>query len=156
MQTIYTKKQQAEFFNGKHQLRTLVHKWSTRGYGNSKILNGAGNILGKAGGCGYDRYGTALGNAIMELFPEAVAKLAKRECRGKRRNYKQASNFYGLFYDSLNDKAWIDGGCGSDCVRKILNKIGFSLEYVGDSERSQNGETFYRLMPLTTHDRKYG
>lgn len=155
MKTLLTIKQQNDFLDANWRTKTLVHKWSTRGYGNSKILDGADNVIGKAGGCGYDRYGAALGNAISELFPEEILKLAKRECKGNRREYKGAKNYYGLFYNAKDDKAWLDGACGSGCMVKILNKIGFTLSYVGEAERSNSGETFYTLSPLSKHDRKY-
>lgn len=47
------------------------------------------------------------------------------------------------------------------CVRgivhekKILNKIGFSLSYVGQSDHGRTGEQFYTLQPITKHERKY-
>lgn len=155
MRTLMTKKQQSEFLANNWRAKTITHKWSTRGYGNSKILDGGNEIIGKAGGCGYDRYGAALGDAIMALFPDEVLKLAKRECKGRRRTYKTAKNFYGLYYNAIEGKAWLDGACGSSCMLRILNKIGFSLEYVGESERSNNGEQFYTLRPLSKHERKY-
>lgn len=154
-QTLLTKEQQYAFLNDNWQLKSLTHRWSTRGYGNSKILDSQGNVMGKAGGCGYDRYGAALGKAISAMFPKEVYKLAKRECKGSRRTYKNSAAFYGLFFNSVDDKAWLDGECGSNCMERILNKIGFSLERVGSSERSNSGEDFYRLMPITDHDRRY-
>jgi hypothetical protein len=155
MQTLLTKKQQQEWLNNNRENATWVHKWSTRGYGNSKIVNGAGDVIGKASGCGYDRYGTAIGEAMTTLFPAEILKLAKRECKGPRREYRGSETFYGLFYNAKTGRAWVDGGCGSSCMVKILKKIGFSLEYVGESERSNTGEQFYRLVPITAHDRKY-
>ena len=155
LRTLLTIKQQHAFLADHWQAKTLTHKWSTNGYGNSKILDGQGNVIGKAGGCGYDRYGTALGNAMTALFPKLIHKLAKRECKGSRRTYKQAKDFYGLFYNAVTDKAWVDGGCGHESMKRILQKIGFSLEYVGESERSRTGEQFYRLVPITKHERKY-
>lgn len=155
MKTLLTIKQQEQFLSDNWQLKTIVHKWSCRGYGNSKILDNRDSLLGKAGGCGYDRYGAALGNAISEMFPSEVIRLAKRECKGKRRNYKGAKNFYGLFYNSVDKKAWLDGGCGESCMIKILNKIGFTLEQVAAFDRGQTGETVYIMKPLTKHDKKY-
>lgn len=155
MKTLLTIKQQNEFLSENWVNKTFEHKWSNRGMGNSKILDGAGNIIGKAGGCGYDRFGAALGVAIMTVFPEEVLKIAKSKCKGKRRTYKQASDFYGMFYNSVDKKAWLDGACGSDCMIKVLNKIGFSLLRVGKSEQSNSGNVFYTLTPITKHERKY-
>lgn len=118
MRTLLTIKQQNAFLDTNWHLKTITHKWSTNGYGNSRILDGRGDLLGRAGGCGYDRYGAALGNAITEIFPEEVLRLAKRECKGRRREYKGAPNFYGLFYNSKEKRAWLDGACGESCMKK--------------------------------------
>lgn len=156
MQTIMTIAQQKEWLNKNWQYSTLVHKWSTNGYGNSKILAN-GDVIGKADGCGYDRYGAALGNAIMEMFPKELHKLAKRHCVGKRRNYKQPKNsrLYGLFYDAIKDRAWVDGACGSNQMIYILNAIGFGLDYVRESKRSHTGKQFYTMRPVSKNERKW-
>ncbi len=155
MRTILTIKEQHQFFEEHPEASTWVHRWSTRGMGSSRILDGAGDVIGRAGGCGYYRYGTALGRAIEHYFSREILKLAKRECLGPRRERRGSKIFYGLFYDSVRKKAWVEGSCGSDAMNKILNKIGFSLDYVGETSRSNNGETFFTLSPLTAHDRKY-
>lgn len=153
--TLLTIEQQHEWLTLNHTRRTLEHKWSIRGMGNSKILDSNGVVLGKANGCGYDRYGAALGRAITELFPEEVLKLAKRECKGRRRTRKQSEEFYGLFYNSVEGIAWLDGACGSRCMERVLNKIGFTLVYVAETNGSQNGSAFYRFEPLTKNQRRY-
>lgn len=151
MKTELSKAQQAEWLN--NNSATLEHKWSARGMGSSKIIHG-GEVIGKAGGCGYDRYGAALGNAIESLFPEQLMALAKRECKVRRNaNSKSSENFYGL--SLYKGKAGLDGGCGHREMEKVLNKIGFSLNCVGDSSTSNAGSTFYTLEPLTDRDRKY-
>jgi hypothetical protein len=126
--------------------------------GNSKILDGADNVIGKAGGCGYDRYGAALGTAIAELFTPELLKLARRECKELKpnRTRKGSKDYYGLFYNAKDKTAYVDGGCGSDCMVKILNKIGFTLQWVGETGgHGQSGVVFYTLQPLSAHDRKY-
>ena len=157
MKTILNKTQQVEWLANNWINHSLTHKWSTRGYGNSKILDHGGSVIGKAGGCGYDRYGAALGNAISAIFPEELYKLAKRHCVGRRRTYKQPKNriLYGLFFDAVGGKAWVDGGCGSSQMVNILNAIGFGLDYVGSSERSNNGEQFYTLRPVSRGEREW-
>lgn len=154
MRTILTIKEQHEFLNTNWNYKTLTHKWSCRGYGNSKVIAN-GEVIAKAGGCGYDRFGAAIGEAIAHIFGKELNKLARRECKGKRRDRKGSEKFYGLFYDSVKKRAWVDGGCGSECMKKILNKIGFSLEYVGESEQAQSGEAFYSLVPVTKHNRRF-
>lgn len=156
MKTILNKKQQAEWLQ--RNTHSLEHKWSTNGYGNSRILDSAGNVIGKAGGCGYDRYGAALGNAISELFPAELYKLAKRHCVGRRRTYKQPKNhtLYGLFFDAVKGRAWVDGGCGSSQMVNILNAIGFGLDYVGETGgRGRTGSQFYTLRPVSKQEREW-
>jgi len=153
MKTLLTVKEQHSYLADNWQHKTWKHKWSCRGMGNSKIIDARDNVIGKAGGCGYDRYGAAIGQAITTLFGKEVHKLAKRECKGTRRNYKKSEKFYGLFYDGTTDKAWLDGGCGHTCMTKILNKIGFSLQYIGESKQAHSGEQFHSLLPVTKSDK---
>jgi len=155
MRTILTIKEQNEFLSKNYHLTSISHKWSTRGMGNSKILDRNKDVIAKAGGCGYDRYGAALGNAITAMFPNEVLKLAKRECKGRSQTRKGSEKFYGLFYDKKNNRAYLDGGCGSSCMEAILNKIGFTLQYVNEHQQSRGGETFYVLTPITKQQRKW-
>lgn len=157
MKTILTIEQQKQWLSDNWRNHTLIHRWSTNDYGNSKITDGERNIIGKASGCGYDRYGAALGEAITSMFPKELHELAKRHCKGRRRNYKQPKNqrLYGLFFDSTKNRAWVDGGCGSSQMVNILNAIGFGLDYAGESERSRTGEQFYTLRPVSKHEREW-
>ncbi len=155
MKTLLTIEQQKEWLSANWKNGTIRHYWSCNGYGNSKLFDQCDNLITKEGGCGYDRYGKIIGNMIAIFFPEQLYKLAKSKCTGKRRTYKQAKDFYGLFYNSVDRTAWVDGACGSDCMKKILNKIGFTLECVGQADNGRTGNQFYKLIPITKHDRKY-
>lgn len=150
MKTLHTVKQQKEFLAANHALATIEHKWSCRGYGNSKIFSGSGDQLAKRTGCGYDRFGAALGDAIQAIFSAEVYKLAKRtrNTKADRKNYQPSTKFYGLFYDAVKDKAWLDGACGSEQMIRILNAIGYDLQYVAKCEQSNTGSTFYTLQPV--------
>lgn len=149
-QTLIPKKQQlTHSLNG----TILIHKWNTNGHGSSRFLTNSGDVISEAGGCGYDRRGTAFGDVIEKFFPNELEKLAKRECKGKRKTYKTSKKFYGLFYNSKDDKVLLDGGCGWDCMVRILNKIGFSVEYNGESEKGRTGEQFFKIVPLKSNDR---
>jgi hypothetical protein len=155
MKTTLNKTQQLDALQ--HVGRALIHKWSTNGYGSSKIIDSRGNVIGAAKGCGYDRYGAALGDAISKLFPVELHTLAKRHCKGKRRNYKQPANnrLYGLFYDAVKDRAWVDGGCGSRQMENILNALGFGLDRVGDTgNKGRTGSGFYQLRPVSKRERE--
>jgi len=155
--TLMTKAEQTQFLSDNWEVTTITHKWSSRGYGSSRIVDKQDNVLGKANGCGYDRYGTALGNAIEAMFPEQLLRLAKSKCKGRNPRRKGSNDFYGLFLVKAEDgtRAYTDGGCGSDCMMRILNKIGFSLKFVAGSNKSSGGEGFYSLVPITKTDRKW-
>lgn len=155
MRTILTITEQKQFLHSNWQLATITHKWSSRGYGNSKIIDKRGDQLAKATGCGYDRFGAAIGEAIQYLFHLELNKLGKRECRGTSHTRKASKKYYGLFYNAATQTAYLDGACGSSCMMKILNKIGFELTQVAETERSNTGEVFYTLEPISAHARKY-
>jgi len=154
--TILTITQQNTWCQQNHT--ALTHKWSCRGYGNSKMLH-CDTVIAKASGCGFDRFGTVLGDAIEHLFGGALTTLASKECRKPYGSFggdhKASDALYGLFYDADKKRGYVDGGCGHDCMRRILNRIGFSLEYVGETGGSVTGEQFYQLTPLSQRDREF-
>ena len=155
MKTLLTIKQQNDFLANNARLTTLTHKWSCRGYGNSKIIDQRGNVLAKATGCSYDRFGTVIGDFIEVTFQTEIQRLAKRFCKTKYAGGRKSSKeFYGMFL--RKDKSvTLDGACGERAMTDILACIGFELVQVGNTERSNNGEVFYSLVPVSKHNRKY-
>jgi hypothetical protein len=155
MKTLLTIKQQNEFLSTNWQLQTITHKWSCRGYGNSKILDKRANVLSKASGCGYDRFGAAIGAFIQRTFQEELDKLAIKHCKGTNKHRRTSIEYYGLFYNKEEKRAYVDGACGENCMKRILNKIGFDLNYLVKSDKGQTGETFYSLEPISAHNRRH-
>lgn len=153
--TVFTIKQQKAFLSDNRIFTTWTHRWSSRGMGNSKIILNNGDVIGKASGCGYDRFGSAIGNAMTRVFGKEIHALAKAKCKGKIRTYKQSPDLYGMFYNAKTGKAWLDGACGFSSMETILNKLGFSLEWVTDIERANNGESVYKLIPVTKTQRRW-
>lgn len=155
MKTLLTIAQQKAFIADNWKIETITHKWSTRGYGNSKIIDQRGNMLAKATGCGYDRFGTVIGDFIQVTFQNELQRLAKRFCKkpyaGDRKSSKE---FYGMFLKP-DGSVYLDGACGYDCMFRILNCIGFELVKVGEFEKTYNGEVFYNLRPVSDHNKKY-
>lgn len=149
MRTLLTKKQRQQWLHDNFRKAVITHKWSCRGYGNSKLYSGFDSefeqLEAKRGGCGYDRFGAALGDLISSYFPQEVYKLAKRTCKGKRRTYKSSGEFYGLFFNSVKDEAWLDGACGESCMLRVLEKIGFKLNYIRSIDNGQTGCTIYTI-----------
>lgn len=155
MKTILTISGQQEFIEKNFSQVNIEHKWSYRGYGNSKILDFRNNVITKAGGCGYDRFGTVIGQLIEILFPDELYKLAKRECKGTSKTRKTSGKYYGMFFNKEKDRAYLDGACGIDCMKRVLNKIGFELEFLNETKGSVSGSEFYRIIPVSKHIRKY-
>lgn len=156
MRTIQTKQQQKETVGHAGHI-ALVHKWSTRGYGSSRIsfFDSRGPYTKtkecKRSGCGYDRFGATLGDVMEELFPRELNKLALRVCKGKRLSTrKQSETFYGLFYNAKEKRAYVDGACGTSSMEWILAAIGYELISCGsDGSQGYTGSDFYILRPLT-------
>lgn len=135
---------------------TIEHKWSARGMGNSKVLVD-GETIARAGGCGYDRWGKVLGDAIQALFPDEVKKLADKHCKTKYSNGKarKADKFYGMFKNA-SGAPYLDGGCGSREMQTILNAIGFSLQQVAETNpNAKTGTVTYQLQPISKHEREW-
>ena len=155
MKTLMTIKQQKAFITDNWNLETICHRWSTRGYGSSRIIDQRGNTLSKATGCGYDRFGTVIGDFIQTTFQAELQRLAKRFCKTKYpTGGKSSKQFYGLFMRP-DGTPYLDGACGYECMSRILNCIGFELHQCGKSEKTYNGDEFLQLRPVSDHNKKY-
>lgn len=157
MKTLLTIAQQNEFLSNNYAIQTIEHKWSSRGYGNAKILDCNDSILAKAIGCGYDRFGTVIGQFIEVTFQDELLKLAKRFCKeGKRGATRKGSKeFYGMFYNAKTREASLDGGCGYQSMCKVLNAIGFELKTVSRKCFSNHGFEMLNINPVSAHNKKY-
>ena len=83
-------------------MRTVARLWHADGY-----------IVGQAGGCGYDRQGSALGEAIATLIPgDRLADLAFGNVAGVRMH---------------GGVVCIDGGVGMSAMITVLRALGFAL-----------------------------
>lgn len=144
MRTLLTIKQQEKFLSDNWNIETIEHRWARSGM-SAKLLTSRGSLITKAGGCGYDRWGTLIGQFIEIYFPEELTKLAKRFCKTKGTYRNSSDRFYGLF---LRDgKGYLDGGCGINCMEKVLACIGFELSY---GVRGNYYETL-TLKPVSKH-----
>lgn len=140
MKTIMTIAQQTEFLATNWKNETIEHTWSTRGTGSSRLFNSRQEMISKANGCGYDRFGKALGYLIETLFNEELQILGKRH----------GSKFYGM--NNYSGKKWtVDGACGSDSMIKILAAIGFDFKKIAGNSKSE----FYSLSPVSANTKKW-
>ena len=133
-----TKKQRKQFLNDNFKLSTLNFKCSRNYVVRIYNLRGEKTEF-YAGGGGYDKQGTCLGQLINHYFNNEIKKL-------------NTSDFYGLTHwnkktkkhqkrSSKNTKSYVNGACGFNSMQKILNKIGFKLQFVYES----NNSTMYKM-----------
>lgn len=90
-----------------------------------------GIVLGKASGGGYDKGGTALGQAIQALFAEEIKSLPL-PTRTKSGGVK---GLYGL-YESKDGRRWLEGGCGKESMLRILEALGYTVSCYSTSKYS--------------------
>tara|TARA_R110001606_G_scaffold219342_1_gene367176 strand:+ start:481 stop:948 length:468 start_codon:yes stop_codon:yes gene_type:complete len=152
MKTILTNQQKKDFLNENWRLTTLSFKWSRAGV--CRIYDRRNEKTEfNAGGYGYDKKGTALGNLINTYFSEELKKLPS-ETGGKA--FSKKKGFYGLTHynpkgksnsrrylkrSTPNTRSYVDGGCGFNSMKSILWKIGFKLTFVKES----SNELIYTL-----------
>lgn len=85
-----------------------------------------------ASGSGYDKAGTALGQAIEQLFAEELKSLrAGAVVRGPAPNDRttDAQGVHGLTLHECGGipmRALLDGACGIKCMYKVLRALGFA------------------------------
>ena len=147
--TILNIKEQKDYSLGADAI--LIHKWSARGMGNSKLINNVNIVVGKASGCGYDRWGACLADFISKRFAAELQKLAKKTVKGKAYKYSgftPCPAFYGMRYNRKTGEVALDGGCGSSCMENILNAIGFRLRFAGETAQTNSGAVHYVLEPF--------
>jgi hypothetical protein len=144
IKTILSKKQQTEFLNTNYTLKTLHFKWGKTGMHKCWLYDRVDNVLGSAGGYGYDKKGTAFGEFINTHFNKELKKLNSNDYYGlSHYNTKKTKNRFQK-RASKNTITSVDGGCGFHCMVDILNRIGFELKFVKETK----WDTFYILTEL--------
>lgn len=147
-----TKQQRADFLRENWRLQTLTFNWTTSrardSYGwNICTLKGfKGDKIASTCGGGYDMKGTVLGEMINKYFTYELKKLVANSG-----SMDTPSGFYGLSHYNPNAKTskrrflkratsntrtYVDGGCGFDSMRRILEKIGYKIEFVKETKNS--------------------
>lgn len=140
---------------------TLEIKWTvsrgadTYGY-NICSLWCRGKKLASCSGGGYDMAGTVLADFIKMIFPDELRTLTANA------GGNEAGGFYGLRFSIERGDKWerlrkweqgasvsLDGGCGFESMEKILNALGYTVQYV--NVKSQKNQ-IYIFRKLTTGD----
>lgn len=105
-----------------------------------------GELLRKltAGGCGYDREGSALGNWMMAQ--PAIAEGIKH-LTANSGSMDTPTGYYGLSHynskarkwqkrSSKNTKSSVDGACGFSTMCRIMKALGYTVTYGGGTKLS--------------------
>ena len=144
MRKLLTKKQREAWLDENWRYGVLTFHYSdNKRIGNIvKVLDKRGDIIKgvRCKGGGYDMTGTCLGQFMEKNFPEQIKRLDSREFYGvhhwntktKKRQYRS----------SENTRTTIDGGCGMNSMRNILEKIGFKLEYINETRGKVDTTTY--------------
>ena len=144
MRTLLTKQQSKDFVRENWRFQTLTFNWTisrgrdTYGYNICTLKDYKGEKIASTCGGGYDMKGTVLGEMINKYFTHELKKLSTKDFYGlshynpnaktsKRRFLKRATS---------NTKTYVDGGCGFDSMRRILEKIGFKIQLVKEGKNS--------------------
>ena len=149
MKTILSKAKQETFLDDNWKVKTLHFKWGKTGMHKCWLYDRNDNVLGSAGGCGYDKKGTAFGEFLISHFSEELKKINAKDFYGLSHYNNQTKKYQDRA--SKHTKTYVDGACGFNCMEDILNKIGFNLVFVKDTK----WDTFYTLeeLPRKHHSR---
>tara|TARA_Y100000593_G_scaffold64856_1_gene119533 strand:- start:94 stop:504 length:411 start_codon:yes stop_codon:yes gene_type:complete len=132
------KEQRTMFLRCNWRLKTLCFRWNRSG--TCRIYDFRGDFTKfYAGGYGYDKQGTCLAKLMNYYFSDELKKL-------------NSDKFYGLSHynsktckyqkrASKNTRSSVNGACGFESMRTILNKIGFKLTFIYED----NNCNIYRL-----------
>lgn len=102
----------------------LHFSYSRGGTVTCRMWHPDGFVMGRAGGGGYDKKGAALGDALMQLFPDDLKSLPLPV---RRANGSVESGLYGL-NETKEGKRYLDGACGFSCMEKVLEALGFKVQ----------------------------
>ncbi len=120
-------------------MKRLKFKWTvsrgrdTYGY-NICSLWVDGRKVSSCNGGGYDMKGTALANWIQEKFKEEVKKLNSAKYYGLHFYNKKTRKHHDRFRKGYS--FWLDGACGFDSIKRILNALGYKLIFADETRNS--------------------
>ena len=147
MKKLLSKKQREAWLDENWQYGVLTFRYSNGTHGNVvKVLDKRGDRIQSVGcsGGGYDMTGTCLGQFIELCFPKEIRRLDPRQFYGIKHynmNRKSRKDRYQV-RQSKNTRTIIDGACGMNSMRNILEKIGFKLEYITETRGRVDTTTY--------------
>ncbi len=128
--------QREQFLIENWRLETLNFKWSKSGV--CRIYDRRNDKTEfNAGGYGYDKKGTALGQLINKHFSNELKKLNSSEYYGLTHyNPEGRRGQRHLKRATAKTRSYVDGACGFNCMVDILRKIGFNAKFVQEDKNS--------------------
>ena len=140
---LLNKKQRADFLTENWRLETLIFRWGKSGMRAVRIYDKRNEKTPfGAGGYGYDKSGTALGRLMAHYFGNELKRLNSSKFYGLS-HYNTKTNKYQKTA-SKHTRTSVDGACGFSSMERILNKIGFGLEWITETKH----EIIYKLKSL--------
>jgi len=140
MKYLLNKQTRQEFLSDNWKLETLIFRWGKSGMRPVRIYDKRNDKTQfGAGGYGYDKKGTAFARLIAHYFGNELKRLDSSKFyglnhyNGKARKYQRRA--------SKHTSTSIDGACGFSSMERILNKIGFGLEFITETKH----EIIYKL-----------
>jgi hypothetical protein len=124
---------------------TVSRGQETDGYSICTLYANGQKVAVTKGG-GYDMVGTVVGGYLMASFSDRIQKLFETtKVPGDRPDYIKSTH-YGLF-GAEGKRAWLDGGCGLDCMIDIAGVIGVEI----GKRMLKSGDTVFLVSDLA-HD----
>ena len=133
MKYLLKKKTRQDFLSDNWKLETLIFRWGKSGMRPVRIYDKRNDKTEfGAGGYGYDKQGTAFGRLIAHYFGNELKRLDSSEFYGVRHyNNKTRKSQRRASKHTITS---IDGACGFSSMERILNKIGFGLEFITETK----------------------
>lgn len=107
----------------------------TYGYNICRLDDSVNRHRFRCMGGGYDMIGTVFAEWFQTYYPEKLkALLAGRkteDCNYSVKGYVRIPEFYGLTFTPEGEPR-LDGGCGIESMRRIVEACGFDVEWSGD------------------------
>ena len=133
MKYLLKKKTRQDFLSDNWKLETLIFRWGKSGMRPVRIYDKRNDKTEfGAGGYGYDKQGTAFGRLIAHYFGNELKRLDSSEFYGVR--HYNAKTRKSQRRASKHTITSIDGACGFSSMERILNKIGFGLEFITETK----------------------
>ena len=127
------KKEREKFLLDNWRFKTLNFKFSRSGV--CRIYDKRSDKTRfYAGGYGYDKKGTCLAKFMNHYFNNELKKLDSSKFYGLT-HYNKKTNKQ-LKKGNTNTISYLDGACGFESMTPILEKIGFKLEFILESDDS--------------------